>query len=128
MALNTAEPTGALKRVADKVPSPSPNPMTNLVLTDIVLRTGGQLMRHAVERSLLGTRYSKQAARDIVKGRSILQTIVGTAIARVATRSVPGALLVGGAMLAKTLYDRSQNAAAEQVEGSIKVAQQARNS
>jgi hypothetical protein len=28
-------------------------------------------------------------------------------VARVATRSVPGALLVGGGLLAKTLYDRS---------------------
>jgi len=27
---------------------------------------------------------------------------------RIATRSIPGALLVGGAMVAKALYDRAQ--------------------
>lgn len=112
--------------VLDEVPPVSPNPMTNLVLTDIVLRSGGQLMRHAVERTLLGTKYSKQAARDIVKGRSFTQTLVGTAIARLATRSVPGAIVVGGAMLAKTLYDRSHDRAAEQAEGAAEVAEQAK--
>jgi hypothetical protein len=80
-------------------------------------------MRHAVERTLLGTRYSADKAKNIVKGRSMMQTMVGTALARVATRSVPGALLVGGAMIAKTLYDRSQGEAAAR-EGSQKVHKQ----
>jgi hypothetical protein len=41
------------------------------------------------------------------------QTLLGTAIARIATRSVPGALIVGGGMLAKTLYDRKHAKDAE---------------
>jgi hypothetical protein len=79
-----------------EVPGISPNPMTNLLLTDLVLRGGGQIMRHAVERTLLGTKYPKDKAKNIVKGRSMVQTIVGTALARIATRSVPGAIIVGG--------------------------------
>lgn len=102
---------------------PSPNPMTNLVIADLALRTSGQLMRHAVERALLGTKYTPEKAKQIVKGRSIAQTMIGTAIARVATRSVPGAILVGGGLLAKTLYDRSRARAAE-AEGRREVAEQ----
>ena len=103
----------------------SPNPMTNLLLTDLVLRGSGQIMRHAVERTILGTRYSKDKAKNIVKGRSMAQTIVSTMLARVATRSIPGAILVGGGMLAKTLYDRSQGKRASQREGEEAVREQA---
>ena len=108
-----------------EVPGISPNPMTNLLLTDLVLRGGGQIMRHAVERSLLGTRYPRDKAKNIVKGRSMVQTMVGTALARIATRSVPGAILVGGAMLAKALYDRRQGVAAAKSKGKRKVHEQA---
>ena len=72
-------------------PPVSPNPMTNLILTDLLLRTGGQLMRRTVEHALLQTRYDKNKAKNIIKGRSLTQTLVATAIARMATRSVPGA-------------------------------------
>jgi len=105
-------------------PGISPNPMTNLLLTDLVLRGGGQIMRHAVERAILGTRYPKEKAKNIVKGRSMAQTIIGTALARVATRSVPGAILVGGGMIAKTLYDRSKGKAAARAEGAAGVREQ----
>lgn len=86
----------------------SPNPKTNFILADIALRGGGMLLRRSVERGLLGIRYSPGKAKQIVKGRGISQTLVGTALARVATRSVPGALIVGGGLLAKALYDRRQ--------------------
>ena len=108
-----------------EVPGISPNLMTNLLLTDLVLRGGGQILRHAVERTLLGTKYPKQKAKNIVKGRSMVQTMVGTALARIATRSVPGAIIVGGGMLAKTLYDRRQGAAAAKSKGKRKVHEQA---
>lgn len=110
--------------VAKDVPAPSPNPMTNIVIADIALRSGGQLMRHAVERTLLGAKYSKGTARDIVKGRSMTQTLVGTALARLATRSVPGALLIGGGMLAKSLFDRRKSRAQAKAEGEEAVAEQ----
>ncbi len=106
--------------------APSPNPMTNILIADIALRGGGQILRHAVERGVLGVKYSPEKAQKIVKGRSMAQTLIGTAIARVATRSVPGAILVGGGLLAKALYDRRKGAQAAKAEGEAKVAEQAR--
>ncbi len=121
----------AVKRTATKAadtvknaPPPSPNPMTNLMIADIVLRGGGRLLRHLVETNVLKTKYSPGKARKIVKGRGMMQTLIGTAVARVATRSVPGALLVGGGLLAKALYDRSQGADAR-AEGEEAVDRQA---
>lgn len=115
------------KATTDKsggIEGPSPNPMTNLILTDLLLRGGGQIMRHAVEAALLASKYDKSKAKKIIKGRSLTQTIVSTAVARIATRSVPGAILVGGASLAKLLYDRRRGRAAR-VEGQRDVAEQA---
>ena len=108
-----------------EVEGPSPNPMTNLILTDLVLRGGGQILRHAVEASLLKTRYDAKKARNIIAGRSLTQTLVATALARIATRSVPGMILVGGGALAKLLYDRSRDKRSEQRKGRQAVAQQA---
>jgi hypothetical protein len=108
----------------DKVPPASPNPMTNLILTDLLLRGGGQFMRRAVEGALLQTKYEKGKAKNIIKGRSMTQTLVSTAIARVATRSVPGAIVVGGGMLAKMLYDRRQTRRDAKRKGEKAVAEQ----
>ncbi|WP_422344527.1 hypothetical protein [Parasphingorhabdus sp.] len=47
-------------------------------------------------------------ARKRGKGNGLLGFGVGVLAARIATRSLPGALLVGGAMVAKALYDRSK--------------------
>lgn len=105
----------------------SPNAMTNLIIADVALRGGGRLLRHVVERTLLGVKYPPDKARDIVKGRSMAQTLLGTAVARIATRSVPGALLVGGGLIAKTLYDRSKKRSQAKAEGDKAVDEQARN-
>ena len=115
----------AAEEALDAAKGVSPNPMTNLLIADLVLRGGGQLMRHAVERGVLGLKFSPAKAKNIVKGRSMAQTLIGTAIARIATRSVPGAILVGGGLLAKTLYDRRQGLRTAQVEGAADVAEQA---
>jgi hypothetical protein len=120
-----AKARDAVEQAAEGTQGLSPNPATNLLVTDLLLRTGGQVMRHAVERAILGTRYSQHKAKNIVKGRSMAQTIVGTMLARIAARSVPGAILVGGGMIAKTLYDRSKGKAAAQAEGARKVSEQA---
>lgn len=40
------------------------------------------------------------------RGHGILGAGLGIAATRIATRSIPGALLVGGAIAAKALYDR----------------------
>ena len=105
----------ATQKAADAL-SPSPNPATNLILADIALRGGGALLRRAVEAGLLGaTTTSKRKAKQVIKGRSLGQSLIGTMIARVATRSVPGALIVGGGLLAKTLYDRKRAHTAAEV-------------
>lgn len=87
---------------------PSPDPATNLAIADIALRGGSVLARRAVERALLGKKYSDGNARSILKGRSLGETMLHGVLARVALRSVPGAIIVGGGLVAKTLYDRSK--------------------
>ena len=108
-----------------EVEGPSPNPMTNLILTDVVLRGGGQILRHAVEASLLKTKYDAKKARNIIAGRSLTQTLVATAVARIATRSVPGMILVGGGTLAKLLYDRSKDKREARAEGKAAIDERA---
>lgn len=120
---NRDRATQAAKGAIDKVPAPSPNPMTNLILADVALRAGGALLRHGVERGLIGTKLGNKKAGRVIKGRTMMQTLVGTAIARIATRSVPGAIIVGGGMLAKTLYDRKRRTEAE-VEGTAALEEQ----
>jgi hypothetical protein len=102
----------------------SPNPMTNAVIADIALRGGGQILRRAVEKGLLGKAVGSGTAKNLVKGRGMGQTLLGTAIARIATRSVPGALIVGGGLLAKALYER-RHARDEAKEGRKALADQA---
>ena len=113
------------KSVAAEAEGPSPNPMTNLLIADLALRGGGQLLRHAVERTLLGAKYSPTKARNIVAGRTMFQTLLGTAVARIAMRSVPGAILVGGGLLAKTLFDRRADKRSARAEGQRAIAAQA---
>lgn len=91
---------------AGEIPGISPDPMTNLILTDIALRGATRLARRMTEQAMLRKRYTKETARKVIDGRSITETLVATAIARTATRSVPGAIFVGGGVLVKALYDR----------------------
>lgn len=105
---------------ADRFIGPSPNPKTNLVVADLALRGSSMLAWRAAERALLGRRYAPDKARKILKGRSVSETLVGTALARLATRSVPGAIVIGGGLLAKTLYDRRRGNQAKR-EGEIAI-------
>ena len=91
----------------EKVPGPSPNPATNVLIAEILVRSGGRLARRAMEKGLLKARFEREQAAAIIEGRGLAHSLISTTVARVATRSVPGALLVGGGLLAKTLYDRS---------------------
>ncbi|HEY6816560.1 MAG TPA: hypothetical protein VI168_13545 [Croceibacterium sp.] len=95
------------RSAAEKIPGPSSNPATNLLIMDIAMRGASMIAGRAIQRVILGARYDPQKAADIVKGRSLVQSMAATSAARVATRSVPGLLLVTGGLLAKTLIDRS---------------------
>lgn len=99
-----------------QVRGPSPNPETNLVVADVMLRSVSRLVRRRIERRLLRG-FGAGKAKKIVESRTLGQTLFSIAMARVFSRSVPGALLVGGGMLAKTLLDRSKNRQAARLEG-----------
>lgn len=91
-----------------EVPGPSINPATNLLIHDIAMRAGGRLMRHTLEKGVLRGRYGGADAKAIVENRSLVRTLMNGMLARYATRSVPGAVLIGGGLIVKTLFDRAQ--------------------
>ena len=93
----------------DDVIGPSPNPATNLIIHDVLLRAGGRLIRTTLEKGLLANRYGKTSAKKMVDNRSIPMALASYAVSRVATRSVPGAMLVGTGLVAKTLFDRGRS-------------------
>ena len=84
------------------------SPAANLLLADVAIRAGSYLARRSAEKGLLSGRYGRDTAKELIASRSLGYSLTSFALAKVATRSVPGALLVGGAALAKTLFDRSQ--------------------
>lgn len=73
----------------------------NRVLSDIARKGGGKLLNAAID-TLLPVEVDKLPAAK----KTLLGGIAGSVAVRVATRSVPGAIVVGGAMLAKWLYDK----------------------
>jgi hypothetical protein len=95
------------KRALAKVPGPSSNPATNLLIIDVAVRGVSMIVGRGMEKALLRTRYNPGKAADIVKGRPLWQSMAATGAARMATRSVPGFLLVTGGLLAKAVFDRS---------------------
>ena len=110
---------------ADAAKAPAPNPMSSMILADIALRGGEAVLRRAVETGLLGRVAGAAKAKRLIKGQTMTQTLVGTALARIATRSVPGAIVVGGGLLAKTLYDRRKGRRAAKAEAAAPDAESA---
>ena len=95
------------RKALAKIPGPSTNPATNLLILDLAMRGASLVASRGVQRALLRTRYQREKADDIVKGRTMLASLTATGAARIATRSVPGFLLVTGGLLAKAVIDRS---------------------
>ena len=111
-----------------EVPGPSTNPATNLLILDIAMRGASLIAGRLIEKGTLRTRYTAEKAADIVKGRSMAQTLVATGAARIATRSVPGLLLVAGGLFAKAAFDRSQSRRkARRVVRPVQVAERCRH-
>ena len=73
----------------------------NRLLSKIARSNGGKLLDAAIDTLLPVDAASLPAAK-----KTLLGGVVGAVAVRVATRSVPGAIVVGGAMLAKRIYDR----------------------
>jgi hypothetical protein len=79
--------------------------MANRIFAQLVRRGGSKLLDRAVAGLVPGE--VEPAAAPRLK-RSLTRALAGAVITRIATRSVPGAIIVGGGMLAKTLYDRKK--------------------
>lgn len=88
------------------MPGPSTNPATNMLIADIALRSAGRIVRNSMQKGMLRAGFDRDQAREIVNSRTMLSSLILYGASKVATRSIPGALLVGGGLLAKTLYDR----------------------
>ena len=113
------------KKALAKIPGPSTNPATNLLILDLAMRGASLVASRGVQRALLRTRYQREKADDIVKGRTMLASIAATGAARVATRSVPGFLLVAGGLFAKAVIDRSLSRRQSVRRGEQQLAEQA---
>ncbi len=74
----------------------------NAILARIARQNGGKLLNTAID-VLLPVDGAKSGRPSLVGG------IVGAVAVRVATRSVPGAIVVGGAVIAKRLYDKRRS-------------------
>jgi len=85
---------------------------TNRILADILLRGGQKLLQMAVDQTVLKPRKTPEvaeAAKAAPKKRgSVVGKFAGAAAIRIATKSVPGAIVIGGGLIAKTLYDRQK--------------------
>ena len=117
---------GLPRRPSGDVPGPSPDPASNLIMADILIRAGSYIVRSAVEKSMLKGRYGPDTAKQILQNRSAAQTLASFAAAKVASRSVPGAVVVGSGILLKALFDQSQKRRAR-LRGRKKLAQQAQD-
>ena len=74
-----------------------------------IARTGGIKLLDTTAVRLFPSPIGADAAKS--KG-TVAGALAGAALTRIATRSVPGAIVVGGGMLAKALYDRRRQARA----------------
>ncbi|MEM8695638.1 MAG: hypothetical protein AAGE05_06410 [Pseudomonadota bacterium] len=75
----------------------------------------------SLARSAIGS-----GVRNRTAGRGLLGAGLGLIAARIATRSLPGAALVGGGLVAKYLWDRKrEREAAETAEGETDIAARA---
>ncbi len=110
----------------DRVPGPSSDPETNLIMADVAMRAGTTILRSAVEKGFLKGRYGSETASEIVSNRSVKKTLTSFALAKLATRSLPGAVLVSGGMLAKTLFDKGR-ARRARLRGDRRLREQAKN-
>lgn len=87
---------------------PSPDPVTNLVIADIVLRGAGSLLRRKLEKGLLTGQLDGDKAHRLVEGRGMASTLALWGASRLATRSPAGLAVVAGGLAAKVLYDRGK--------------------
>jgi hypothetical protein len=95
---------------AGKPPLPAADnlPPANLLLADVITRIGSYWLRDGVEKAFLKQRYDADTARDAVDNRSGMRALAAFGLAKFATRSLPGAVIVGTGILGKVLFDHSK--------------------
>lgn len=83
------------------------HPLLKLLLADVVLKNGSRLLRRNALRRFLNGR-SPALEDQIPLPKTLPQRLATIAVTRVATRSWPGAAIVGAGMLAHGLYKRGK--------------------
>lgn len=87
---------------------PSPNPVTNLVIADVVLRGASVMLRRRLEKGLLTGQLASDQAKRMVENRGAMSTFAMWGASRLATRSPIGLAVVVGGLAAKVFYDRGK--------------------
>jgi hypothetical protein len=102
-------PVPATATAASEAESARPlSPAANLLLAEIVLRGTSIVTRRLLEKNMLKAKFGPETAHQTLAEKSALTALAAIAISRIGTSSLPGALLVGGGLVAKALYDRSE--------------------
>lgn len=92
-----------------RLPVPSTNPATNLVIADIIIRAVSTMVRNKVERRVASASFDDdERARQFVDGRTIVTSMALYGASKLATRSPLGLGIVATALVGKTLYDRGK--------------------
>lgn len=99
------EPETVVEAVAEAAPSAAKAAVT-LIAANFAMKAGTRMLQGLVEKTILRGRYGESAAERILREKRVKGSAIASTAARVATRSRPGALLVGAGLLAKTLFDK----------------------
>lgn len=94
------------RRASRAMPSPDPN--TNLMIADIVLRGSSLFLRRKLKDRMLLEEYDPEKVKQFKDGRGLIRTLGLLGASRLATGSLPGLAVVAGGLAAKTLYDRGK--------------------
>ena len=73
----------------------------NRILASVVRKGAVRLLDAAIDKAL-----PVDSGEAPPKRKGLLSGIAGSLVVRIAARSVPGAIVLGGALLAKRRYDR----------------------
>ena len=112
MAKAKAKRPSTTGRTAPRTPDdsrlPSPDPVTNMVIADIVLRGAGAMLRQRLEKGLLTGQLEADKAKRLVESRGVIGSLALWGASRLAMRSPVGLAVVAGGLAAKVLYDRGK--------------------
>lgn len=90
------------------LPLPSPEPATNLLIADIVLRGATRTLRETLRKRMVLAQYDPDKARELVDGRTLITSLSLYGASRLAASSTAGLAVVAGGLALKTLYDRGK--------------------